>query len=168
MRDILPRHNKKGVSEIVSYVILIIIAISIGALVFNYLLKVIPKERPACDEVSISINDATCDITNNNLTLVLRNTGLFTIDAAYVRIGVVGKEIRYRVNTDESGKFEFASGINPKELRTISYPLNYLPTTFSLTPSQDYILEVQISMYDEDTKSYAACEQRVTQKITCN
>jgi len=151
--------NNKGVSEIVSYVILVIIAISIGALVYNYLGVLVPKDRPVCqDGVSLTLESYTCD--GESLNLTLKNRGRFNIDAAYIRVGQENKNTKFWINNELSNKFEFGA-FGPGEL----YAENYsLPEDLDLTNN---ILEIQIAMYDEETKTYAACDQIITQPISC-
>lgn len=77
-------HNNKGLSEIVSYVLLIVIVLAIAGLVFSWTKSIIPKDKEECPEVSIIISDYNC--SNNSLTLELTNKGLFDVDGWYARV----------------------------------------------------------------------------------
>lgn len=90
MRTILLK-NKKGISELVSYVLLIIIAISISVGVYTWLRSYMPseKERQKCpEEATLIISDYECvDIPNYGkfLRLKIENRGLFNLDGFYIR-----------------------------------------------------------------------------------
>ena len=85
------KKNKKGISIIVAYVILITISIALAVLVYNWL-KFYVSEKPAedCpDEAVLVIKDYNCISQSgdpNYLNLTLQNKGLFTIDGFIVRV----------------------------------------------------------------------------------
>ena len=79
--------DRRGVSLIVAYAILITIAIALSVLVYNWL-KFYVDETPdvSCPEdVKIVIKDYNCDIVNR-LNISLQNKGLFTIDGFFLRV----------------------------------------------------------------------------------
>lgn len=79
--------NKKGLSEVVGYVLLIVIAISIALLVYGWLKAQIPKETEKCPEgVSLFISEYNCGLGNKNINLKLKNNGLFNIDGFIVKV----------------------------------------------------------------------------------
>ena len=72
--------NKKAVSLMVSYVILISIVIAVSIGVYAYLKAFVGDVEPAIDckeETSFIIESYTCSI--GNLELTLRNNGRFNI-----------------------------------------------------------------------------------------
>ena len=78
--------DKRGLSEIVSYVLLIVIVISMSILIYNYMKGFIPRERDICpDGVALIVRSYTCYAGSKTLTLNLQNKGLFTIDAYVLR-----------------------------------------------------------------------------------
>jgi len=78
--------DKKGISELVSYVLLISLAIVMAGVIFAYLKfyaeKPLPKE--GCPEVSVVIENYAC--SNKTLDLTLRNQGRFDIDGYIIKI----------------------------------------------------------------------------------
>lgn len=77
--------NKKAVSEIVSYVLLIVIALSLAAGVYTFLKTSVPNpdnEQEKCSEdTSLSLSDYECTPQEDKIiTLTLENKGLFNID----------------------------------------------------------------------------------------
>jgi len=90
--------EKKGISEIVSYVLLVMIAIAISVLVYAFLKLYVPKEKSTCPEgISLTIESAVCDFAQRKLTLTLKNRGLFTVHKAFVRIGILNKKFRSNI-----------------------------------------------------------------------
>ncbi|MFA5019672.1 MAG: archaellin/type IV pilin N-terminal domain-containing protein [Candidatus Pacearchaeota archaeon] len=79
--------NKKGISEVVSYVLLIVVVVSISVLVYGWLRTQIPQIKQECpDDVSLFVKGYNCDANANKITITFQNKGLFQIDGAYVRI----------------------------------------------------------------------------------
>ncbi len=78
--------NKRGVSIIVAYVLLIVIAISLSALVYNWLrFQVTPGDDKECPEgVDLIIKEINC--SGNNLNITLQNKGLFTLEGFVIRV----------------------------------------------------------------------------------
>jgi len=83
----LKKKDKKAVSMMISYVILITIAIAMAITIYAWLKLVANVEPlPDCGEgTSIVINDYVCG--NDKLRLSLKNNGRFTIDGFTIQIG---------------------------------------------------------------------------------
>lgn len=80
--------SKKALSEIISYVLLIMIAMAIAAAVFAWIKYYVPSEneRASCpDSVSLYLEKYSCDINNKLVNLTIQNKGLFNIDGFYIR-----------------------------------------------------------------------------------
>jgi len=80
--------NKKGVSEIVAYVLLISISFAIAAMVYSWLtFYVTPAKEIKCDEgVSLTIRGVTYNCTSKSLNITLQNRGLFDVDGYKIRV----------------------------------------------------------------------------------
>ena len=83
--------RKRGVSEIVSYVLLISISIAIAGVVFSWLrLQATPSNEIDCEEgVSLVISEYYYNCTGKVLNLTLKNRGLFDIDGYVIRVNNV-------------------------------------------------------------------------------
>ncbi len=169
MRGILQKH-KKGVSEIVSYSLLIIISIAASVIVYSYLKIYVPKNIPECsDGVSIVVRDYSCKINPDNsanLSLSLGNQGKFSIDAAYIRVGLLGKSTKVLINEANNASFYFAPPLSPNQ--------SYFNKNFSIPSSViagnpgQYVLEIEPALVDSSTNILAACENSIiTQNIQC-
>lgn len=80
--------NKKGVSEIVSYVLLISITFAIAGMVYGWLVfYVTPGKETKCDDgVALTIRSYHYDCTTKALNLTLQNRGLFDTDGYIIRV----------------------------------------------------------------------------------
>jgi len=80
--------NKKAVSEIVSYVLLISITFAISGIVYSWLVfYVTPGEEIKCDDgVSLTIRNYEYNCSTKQLNLTLQNRGLFNFDGYIIRV----------------------------------------------------------------------------------
>lgn len=163
--------DKKGVSEIVAYVVLIAIALSISVLVFSYLKVYVPKDKPQCSEdVSIRISDFNCSVSagNTTLTLTLENRGLFNIDAAYIRFGQKDKTALPLIIGPDSTEFFIQNPIDPSKqgLPPSNYYTLIKKLNSTLYPLGQYKVEAQAATYVN--KKLVLCESAIsTQEILC-
>jgi hypothetical protein len=182
--------NKKAVSEIVSYTLLIVIAIGVSSLVYYFLQLQTPKEKTECKEgISLGIDyvKLECDQEQKKgeLWLSLLNNGRFKVDAAYIRVGEEGKSVRYLVNDpSKEGDHKFYligpdaqanPGLLPNDVSlirnhstTVNVPYNPQKIVIPIILGKLYILEIEPAILSEITGKLAACENAViTQKIAC-
>lgn len=163
--------NKKGVSEIVSYVLLIIIAITLSVLVYGFLKLYVPKEKPECKEgINLIIENAQCIYDTKSLTVRLQNRGLFKLDRAFIRIGKIDKKFRQDIGANPYTLFtiqggNIIEGLNPGEI-FMTNPSLTLPTV--VNQPGDYVLEVQPAYTTKrgDKESLALCPP-INQVISC-
>ncbi len=164
---------KRGISEIMSYVLLILVAITISTLAYGFLKLYVPKEKPECKEgINLIIENAQCKHEANginNLSLILQNRGLFKVDRAFIRIGFESREFREDVPKNNpitlANKTTYDEGLNPKEsTRTLVYEL---PAIYNAVGN--YILEVQPAHFtkNDDIESLALCPP-IKQIIACS
>lgn len=80
--------NKKGLSEIIAYVLLISIAVAISILVYGWLKgQVTVNEGISCpDGVSLIIENYSCSYATKVLSLNLQNKGFFDIEGYNVKV----------------------------------------------------------------------------------
>ncbi len=79
------RSNKKGVSILVGYVLLITFVIFMGAIIYSWMKSYVPQEDLDCPEdVSIFIKEYDC--SSQELNLTLKNNGKFNIGGYFIRV----------------------------------------------------------------------------------
>src|SRR3989344_3724926 len=132
--------DKKGVSIMIGYVLLIVIAISLSVLTFAFLKLYLPSERPICpNDISLIMTEVVC--SNETIRVALENKGLFGVDGAFIRVGEQGKIFKKLIN---EGSELFASlppqifngtKLNPGETLSLTYSYN------ATTPQQEIEIE---------------------------
>lgn len=99
--------NKRGLSEIVGYVLLIVIALALAGLVYGFLIGFVPKDTEKCpSDISVAIIGAKCadGISNAEINLSLQNKGLFNVNGFYARGGEdVKKPAMIALKTTDGG-----------------------------------------------------------------
>lgn len=79
------KKNKKAVSIMIGYVLLVTFAVIIGAVVYQWVKTYVPRDSLECpDGTSLFIKDYTYDCYNNELILTFRNNGKFDIRGYYI------------------------------------------------------------------------------------
>jgi len=156
--------NKRGVSEMVAYVMLIVIAISLSIFVYAWLKIYAPKPQEKCpDETSLIIESYSCLQSVKKLDLGLRNMGRFTIDGAVIRAGnVSGKPAVYmleEVGKEGLGRIYFAKGLNVSETRRLNVSYSAIGKTVLL----------QVQPFVTENNRVIMCESAtISQEIKCD
>ena len=155
--------SKKGVSMMVSYVLLVVIAIALSVAVSSYLARFLPSERTECPpDINLFIEEGSCSFTDQQLSVTISNRGLFNISAMFVRFSETGREVRQQVNKGQE--------ILPFPIAPNSPSLNFLYDLTDIITVQDgvdYILEVQPGIVNR--RIITPCEKAIiTQIIQCS
>jgi|GEM_PF-775768 len=155
--------DKKGLSVMIGYVLLVVIGITLAVLVYGFLKIYVPTNQPSCpDNIALSIEEFSC--SDGALELTLMNRGLFNLDAAYIRIGEEGRVFRELINSQDVFFSDWASeeGLPPGEI----WPKSGNPQSYPFTGLGPHILEVQPAMYIEN--ELVLCNEAIiTQIIQC-
>ncbi len=156
--------NKRGISLMVSYVLLVVIAIALGALVYSYLKHYLPSDKAECsDDISITATEVSCDRRSDtaSLSVKLYNSGLFNISGVYLRFADAGKSVRLQIPANKGHEL-FFQPLSPGGLSRQTLPV----TDLIDSSSEDYILEIQPAIFSDRT--LIPCQNAViTQPVTC-
>jgi len=123
------KQNKKAVSLMLSYVILIsiIIALSVGVYAFMKIIINSAEESTDCKEgTSVIIEDYNCDY-EENLELKIRNDGRFNVDGIIVSVGNNPKEMPITYLMPQisggvlEGHYQFSETLKPGELLSADF-----------------------------------------------
>ena len=150
--------SRRGISEMVSYVMLIVIALGLSVLVYNYLVNYVPKDKVTCsDDISVTIKQIACNSTNERITFEFLNNGLFDIDFLYVRIIKENQSVGQNI-----AKIALNPALNPS--------LSSIQTINSISQIKNqpgkYSIELQPAVWIK--KQLALCENSVySQQIQC-
>src|SRR3989338_315360 len=146
------KNTKKGVTELIAYVLLISLAIALSILVYNWLrFYVLPHEPKACpDGVSLIIQEYSC--VSGNINITVRNKGLFKIDGYLIKINN---------KVDHAGKPEglpvyllasvsLPSPLNPSEMHSGDYPYKDL---------YGRVVEIEIEPFRKQENKIVYCDK---------
>lgn len=150
--------NKKAVSLMISYVLLVVIVLSIATLVYVYLKLYLPVKIPECsDDISVLIEKATCDIKGNQTNVTVRNSGLFNISAMFVRLVAPGHTVGTQLNKGQ----ETLNSIPPGDNKyTYVYNTSHINVT-----SGTNVIEIQPATIQKGI--LVVCNSIATQYVTC-
>lgn len=122
--------QKKAVSLMVSYVLLIVITLSLAVLVYAWLEFTVqePKTLECPDDVSLIIHDYKCP-GSQIIELTLRNKGLWNIRGFIIRgtnktEGVPMNILNFTSGEGteiEPGRFDFFENLQPNEIKTFVF-----------------------------------------------
>ena len=136
--------DKRGISVMVGYVLLVTFAIIISVIVYNWMQSYVPQEDLECEDgVSLIIQEYTCDLDGSGrLNITLRNNGLFSLDGIVIHaknntqqeiatIDLSNVSVTNQGENFSLGKVIFSSenknSLKPDEKRKLSFDLNSLP-----------------------------------------
>lgn len=154
--------NKKGVSEIVSYVLLISITFGISGMVYAWLVYyVTPGEEIKCDEgIALTIRSYDYNCATKALNLSLQNRGLFDVDGYIIRLNNNSKA--------ELGVYTLnKTGANISTGATLTYSYNYSKLESSKIMGGNLtFIEVQPFTKQKGNMT-VYCDNVVKQKVSC-
>lgn len=142
--------NKKGISNLIAYVLLITITLSLSVMVYGWLkFYVQTDEVAACpDNVNIIVESYNC--SGNTLFIRLKNKGLFSVDGFIIR-----------TNNREGAKF----GIHVlEEVNDELKPGEYFSKSYEFSGNPITLIDVQPFLLEEEK---VICESYVSQKVEC-
>lgn len=156
--------DKKAISLMLGYVLLIAIALILSAGIYTWLKVYIPKDNEVCSpDISLSLQSYECDLTSSPKTIKieLRNSGLFSIDGIFMR-GAENEEdlpilLFNRLSGKiEDGRWDFEEKLKPNEIKelTLKYPDNI-----------QGLKKIQIQAFVHGKKGILLCENILNQPL---
>ena len=150
-------YNKRGLSNLVAYVLLITITISLSVFVYGWLKTYVGGEEVETCPSNVNIVISSYECADGNLTVKLKNKGLFNVDG-YV----------LRVHDRPDADFGFYALDN---VGTNIAPGDEINITYNFTDYIEGILEdvtfVEVQPFIlKDGR--VACETHASQKVICS
>ncbi len=125
MRSIIA--NKKGLSELISYVLLVVMVVAIASGVYIWAKSKVPVQYEECpSELTAAIS--SCWYTATDINLRITNTGKFDIDCFYFYLvsGGNATKVNYETRSCDSN-----SQIIPLNISSFA-DITFIPTSVSL------------------------------------
>ncbi len=163
MKILSPLGNrKKGLSNMVAYVLLITITISLSVLVYNWLqFYVGASDLEECPEgVNLVIQNYTCNKgLNGNVNITLKNKGLFEVDGFILRV--------HDRDDADFGFYTLNSSGAPVSVGDLNSK-NYLFSDYSEEGFTEItLIEVQPTIVGENGVNIS-CPSFTAQSVICN
>lgn len=122
----------------VSYALLIIIAVAISVVAYNYLRLYLPSQREECPNgISLFVESAACFREDGRLSVTISNRGLFNVSAVFLRFGEAGRQIRGQINPYNES---FPFSLPPSD---VAYSFEYNISNNLRSGVNSYVLEIQ-------------------------
>ena len=177
--------NKKGLSIIIGYVLLMVISIVMSVIVYQWLKTYIPKDSATCqDGTSMFIKSANYNCTSNILVITVKNTGRFGIDGYFIRAS--NKSGEKLATIDISSNLITASAndkleqISGSEVRFTNYVNSLSPEEATSTNSKSFdvssygiiykieIIPVRIQEVDKQKRTVGCGNAKSEETLICS
>lgn len=148
----------------VSYVLLVVIAISLSVFVYAYLKLYLPENRRECEvDTRIVITEVTCLSNYDDLSFKIENRGLFNVSGAFMKFDLRTKTVKTQLNKDD----EFLRPpLAPGQARVMNFNNFSRVYGFPLTENTDFELEVEPAVL-QDGFLVSCKDAIVTYPVTC-
>ncbi len=165
--------NKKAVSAMIGYILLVAFAIVMGGIIYNWMKSYVPKESLQCpDGTSMFLTEVEC--ANSVLDLKFKNNGRFDLAGYFIRGAKAGEEV---ATNDLSLKVVQRGGIKNGNAILFSQGENSLKpgeTNIGKFNLSDYSAENEIKMIEiipirfqvvENKKQIVACSNAQVKEV---
>lgn len=165
------KKNKRGISVIIGYLLLITFAVIISTLVYQWLRTYVPKEALGCpDGVSVSVKEISC--SDGVLNITLKNNGRFNIGGYFIHATSSPEQ---ELATLDLSKYITSGGIlqgstiifsagsnlmNTDDEKTFSFNLN--TTIYSVE-----IIPIRYQKEDNKMRTVSCGDSKIKQSIYC-
>ena len=173
--------NKRGISIMIGYVLLVSFAMFISVVIYKQLKTYVPRESLECpDGVSLFVKDYSYDCSTSKLNITLKNNGRFSVGGYFIHAK--------NISNEEIATYDISDKIKPSSLYLnpgvlfdlIAGTQNSLDPegervhTFDLsTSSIGQVKSIEISPLRwqtiEERKRVVSCSNaKITETITCS
>jgi len=168
--------NKKAVSAMIGYVLLITFGIIMGVIVYNYLKTYVPKDPLDCPTgVAISLQDYSC--SGNELNVTLKNNGKFNFAGFFIhasnntnqKIATIDLSQNLLEGADKGKKYQNSVVLNIGSNNTIN-PGRQTLFTFQNIPNNVELIEIipaRFQEQDERLRFVSCSAAKISEKIIC-
>ena len=169
--------NKKGLSIVIGYILLVSISIAMSVIVFQWIKNYVPTEEVNCPEgTSIFVKSIDYDCENSILNLTIKNNGKFSINGFYIRATNVSNQEIATINLASEiitggklyeGSVEFSEEIenllDPSEERIISFDVEGHNQIYKIEIVPTRIQE------EEERRLLVVCgDSEIRETLTCS
>jgi len=168
--------NKKAISLMVSYVLLIVIAMGLSAAVYSWLrvYATIPDDAGKCPEdTALIVKSYSCISSTTEISIKIQNKGLFNVDGFFIKATTNEEKIPdILLNRTDSydpdpktitpGRYDFQNFSNG-EILALS-PGQVVSANFTYQ-NADPLAIIQIQPFIKGARAISSCEKIINLKI---
>src|SRR3989338_2109738 len=166
--------NKKGVNNVIGYILLVSMAVVISILVFQWLKSYIPTDEIACpDGISLFVENSVYKCYIDNLTLTIKNNGKFSVGGYYIRgtnsstqsLAILELSSFSPQGTGGAIIFEGnENGLNPGN--KINNSFSFSSASFNILKSIE-IIPIRYQKVGNNDRIVSCAESRITFPLSC-
>lgn len=173
------KKNKKAVSIMIGYVLLVAIAVIMSIIIYNWVKTYVPRDTPNCPEgVSLMIKKISClqeANGNYNLSVVVKNNGLFDIGGYYIRATNSSDQELATIDLSKYGEgvggmIRIEGDLGTKKQKESNFTLSPLSGGFISEFTRLYSIEIIPIRWQEinNKKKLVTCgDAKIREKIIC-
>jgi len=169
--------NKKGISLVISYILLIAISIVMSIIVYQWLKTYVPSETLECDEgTSIFVRDIIYDCTSDTLDISVQNNGKFSVNGYYIRVsdseeGLATIDISSKI-TDGGEEYGSTQSIMFGGDENELVPQEHTTSFFDVSDYEDSLVKIEIiptrvQTIDNKKRLVSCSEAKIEESISC-
>lgn len=176
------KRDKKGLSLVIGYILLIAISVVMSIVVYRWLRTYVPTESLECDEgTSIFISEINYDCAGNNLYITVKNNGKFSVNGYFIHAS--NKEGEEIATIDLSSKVKVGGKIYGytnsiafsdiiENYLTPNEPHNALTTKFDISDYTDSLVKIEIiptrvQEVDNKKRLVSCGKSKIEEEINC-
>jgi FlaG/FlaF family flagellin (archaellin) len=177
-KKISSKKNKKGLSIVIGYVLLIAVSVVMSIIVYQWLKTYVPKDVIKCDEgTSVFIRDVHYDCVNSILNITIKNNGRFSVDGYFIHVS--NKTNEELAVIDISSKIISGGNISGNAIRFSDWTENSLAPEDNNVRSSSFnvagygtltkveIIPTRIQKVDGKNKFVSCGDSKVEETLTC-
>ena len=150
------KKNKKAISILISYVLLVTLALALATATYFFILpyaqKPLPEEK-CPDGISLIIEDYSCDANSNLMDMTVKNTGRHNISGFFIKIVNISDGFEYLLKNEKPNL------LNPADLLPVgggSY------SVFNINYGNADLEKIIIVPYKQTEEGYATiCSEAI-------
>ncbi len=173
--------NKKGISVVIGYILLVAISIVMSILVYQWLKTYVPKETPTCSEgTSIFVKGVSYDCMNSVLNITIKNNGKFSVNGYFIHAST-SEDKNALATIDLSNRITSGGNVSSNSIifsfltensLTPDESNNIQESTFDVSElgilTKIEIIPTRIQEVDEKKRVVSCTDAKVEEILTCS
>lgn len=177
------RRDKRGLSIVIGYVLLIAISIVMSVVVYQWLKTYVPTESVECDDgTSVFISDVSYDCVSGTLEITTRNNGKFSVNGYYIHVSNNSAEELATIDISSNltdggsvygtGSISFASEVCVSDCENSLAPAESITSEFDVAAYGSTLVKIEIiptrvQEIDNRNRLVSCSNAKVEENLVC-